>query len=67
MTVGFDDYSGSTTIEYILAIILEFIGLTFFGFIMGSIAGLFASSENFDDYVRQKLDDVNMWVRLMEK
>ena len=33
---------------------------------MGSISGLF-SAENPGDFVRKKMDDVNMWIRLMEK
>jgi hypothetical protein len=39
--VGYGDYTGATSYEYIFSIMLEFIGLTFFSFLMGSITSLF--------------------------
>ena len=46
-TVGYGDYSGATSSEYIFSIILEFLGLTFFSFLMGSINSIFDTSDNF--------------------
>jgi hypothetical protein len=36
-TVGYGDFKGSTTIEYLYTMGVEFIGIGFFSFIMGSI------------------------------
>ena len=39
-TVGYGDYYGTTQSEYIFSITLEFMGLTFFSFLMGSITSI---------------------------
>lgn len=66
-TVGYGDYSGATSQEYIFSIILEFIGLTFFSFLMGSITSIFNTSDNFDDLIEDKLDSLDMWIKKIEK
>jgi len=66
-TVGYGDYSGSTSNEYIFSIALEFMGLTFFSFLMGSINGIFNTSDNFDDLIEEKLDSLDMWIKKIEK
>ena len=66
-TVGYGDFSGKTSAEYIFSIILEFLGLTFFSFLMGSINGIFNTSDNFDDLIEEKLDSLDMWIKKIEK
>tara|TARA_B110000285_G_scaffold227772_1_gene289613 strand:+ start:352 stop:894 length:543 start_codon:yes stop_codon:yes gene_type:complete len=66
-TVGYGDYSGNTPEEYIFSIVLEFMGLTFFSFLMGSINGIFNTSDNFDDLIEEKLDSLDMWIKKIEK
>lgn len=66
-TVGYGDYTGATSQEYIFSIILEFLGLTFFSFLMGSINGIFNTSDNFDDLIEDKLDSLDMWIKKIEK
>jgi len=66
-TVGYGDYSGKTSEEYIFSIGLEFLGLTFFSFLMGSINGIFNTSDNFDDLIEEKLDSLDMWIKKIEK
>ena len=66
-TVGYGDYSGKTSNEYIFSIFLEFLGLTFFSFLMGSINGIFSTSDNFDDLIEEKLDSLDMWIKKIEK
>lgn len=66
-TVGYGDYSGKTQNEYIFSILLEFLGLTFFSFLMGSITSIFSTSDNFDDLIEQKLDSLDMWIKKIEK
>ena len=50
-TVGYGDYVGATTEEYIFITGLEFMGLVFFSFLMGSINGLFDQSDSFSDLI----------------
>ena len=66
-TVGYGDYTGHTSNEYIFSIALEFLGLTFFSFLMGSINGIFNTSDNFDDLIEEKLDSLDMWIKKIEK
>ena len=66
-TVGYGDFSGATTDEYIFSIILEFMGLTFFSFLMGTVNGIFNTSDNFDDLIEEKLDSLDMWIKKIEK
>jgi hypothetical protein len=66
-TVGYGDYTGKTSDEYIFSIALEFMGLTFFSFLMGSINGIFNTSDNFDDLIEEKLDSLDMWIKKIEK
>ena len=65
--IGYGDYSASTSEEYFFSILLEFMGLTFFSFLMGSINGIFNSSDDFEDLIKEKLDSIDMWVRKIEK
>jgi hypothetical protein len=55
-TVGYGDYVGASTEEYIFAFCLEFLGLTFFSFLMGSMNGLFDNADSYEDLVNGKLD-----------
>lgn len=66
-TVGYGNWNGNTTNEYIFSIILEFMGLTFFAFLMGSINGIFNTKDSFDDLVEAKFDELDFWVKKMEK
>lgn len=58
---------GSTTEEYIFVLCLEFLGLTFFSFLMGSMNGLFDNADSFDDLLHSKLDGLDIWVKKIEK
>jgi hypothetical protein len=66
-TVGYGDYTGGTSPEYIFSIILQFIGLIFFSFLMGSINSIFNTSDNFEDLIDEKLDSLDMWIKKIEK
>jgi hypothetical protein len=66
-TVGYGDYSGATKEEYVFSICLEFIGLTFFSFLMGSMNSIFNTSDKFDDLIEEKLDALDMWIKKIEK
>ena len=54
-TVGYGAYNGTTTYEYMFSIALEFMGLTFFAFLMGSINGILNTSDKFDDLIENKI------------
>jgi hypothetical protein len=66
-TVGYGDYSGSTTEELIFSMFLEFAGLTFFSLFMNQIGSVFNQSDNFQDLIDGKLDSLDMWIKKIEK
>lgn len=66
-TVGYGDYSGSTTQELIFSMFLEFAGLTFFSLFMNQIGSVFNQSDNFQDLIDGKLDSLDMWIKKIEK
>merc|ERR1740130_1494015 len=47
-TVGYGDISGSTTNEYLFSMCVEFIGLTFFSFLTGTISVMFSGDQSFE-------------------
>ena len=42
-TVGYGDITGSTSAEYVFSMFVEFIGLTFFSLLTGTISVMFSS------------------------
>ena len=66
-TVGYGDFHGSTEAEYSFSMLVQFLGLTFFSILMGSISGIFNTSDNFDDLIEEKLDQLDMWIKKIEK
>ena len=66
-TVGYGDYTGKTSAEYVFSIILEFLGLSFFSFLMGSINTIFNTKDNFNDLIEAKLNALDIWIKKLEK
>jgi hypothetical protein len=50
-TVGYGDYKGFTTKEYLVTMIVEFIGILFFSVIMGSINEIFLVNDGDSDII----------------
>ena len=49
-TVGYGDYKGFTSSEYIVTMIVEFIGILFFSIMMGSINEIFLDGGDSDAF-----------------
>lgn len=50
-TVGYGDYSGTNTDEIVFTMFLEFYGLSFFSFLIGSISNIFSNGQKFEDLI----------------
>ena len=61
-TVGYGDYKGFTSSEYIVTMIVEFIGILFFSIMMGSINEIFLESSAETDIIDSKLESVDVWL-----
>lgn len=66
-TVGYGDYVGKTSAEYVFSICLEFIGLSFFSLLMGVMGGFFNDGASFDALIEAKMDGLDWWVKKIEK
>jgi Ion channel len=60
-TIGYGDYKGFTTNEYMYTMFVEFAGIAFFSFIMGSINNVFFSDDDLD-MIEEQLERVNIWL-----
>lgn len=61
-TVGYGDFKGYTTIEYLYTMGVEFIGIGFFSFIMGSINKIILSQGRDQDIIDDRLDNTEVWL-----
>lgn len=55
-TVGYGDIKGYTWEEYLFTMVVEFIGIAFFSFIMGSINNIFLVDSGSADIIESKLE-----------
>lgn len=62
-TVGYGDYTGTEMEEIIFTMILEFIGLTFFSLLTGTITIIAGKKETFNALVNERLDKLDVWIK----
>jgi hypothetical protein len=61
-TVGYGDVKGFTWQEYCFTMFVEFIGIAFFSFVMGSINNNFLTDSSSKEYVAAKIEQVDIWL-----
>jgi len=61
-TVGYGDYKGFTTTEYVFTMVVEFIGILFFSVIMASVNDILDDGSSDYDIVETKLENVDVWL-----
>ena len=65
-TIGYGDGVGSTTVEYIFAMIVEFIGLIFFSFLTGTISSMFSGDQSFESLINARMEELDLWLLKLE-
>ena len=65
-TVGYGDYSGSSNKELLFTMGLQFIGLSFFSFLMASINQMLQKGSRIDDIIDEKIDGLELWMSKIE-
>ena len=65
-TVGYGDISGTTTIEYLFSMGVEFIGLTFFSFLTGTISVMFSGDQSFESLINARMEQLDLWLLRLE-
>lgn len=65
-TVGYGDITGSTSAEYIFSMFVEFIGLTFFSLLTGTISVMFSSDQSFESLINARMEELDLWLLRLE-
>jgi hypothetical protein len=65
-TVGYGDISGNTTVEYLFSMGVEFIGLTFFSFLTGTISVMFSGDQSFESLINARMEQLDLWLLRLE-
>jgi hypothetical protein len=65
--VGYGDIVGFTNNEYIYQMIVEFIGIAFFSFLMGSINNILVQESKLQDIIDERIEDLDIWLRKLDK
>ena len=67
-TVGYGDYSGGTSNEYMFSIFIEFVGLTFFSLLMGIMSNFFSKlDDGFESLLSTRMFECDLWIRRIEQ
>ena len=66
-TVGFGDFTGGTSKEYIFSIVLEFCGLTFFSLLTGLITPLVTPDKDFKGMQLDRTDSLDLWIKKLQQ
>ncbi len=66
-TVGYGDFKGYTNEEYLYTMGVEFIGIGFFGFIMGSLNKIILSQDLDQDIIADRLDNIDYWLLKLDQ
>lgn len=65
-TVGYGDINGTTSPEIIFTMVVEFVGLTVFSFLTGTISTLFSGDQNFESLITEKMENLDFWLLRLE-
>jgi len=65
-TVGYGDFTGSNTLEYIFTIVLEFCGLSFFATLTGLITPLVTPEKDFKGLLMDKAEALDLWIKKLQ-
>lgn len=65
-TVGYGDYTGKNTADYIFSICLEFCGISFFAMLTGLIAPLLQGTKDFKALLQDKTASLDLWIQKLQ-
>ena len=66
-TVGYGDISGTTENELLFSMCVEFVGLTFFSFLTGTISVMFSGDQSFESLINARMEQLDLWLFRLEK
>jgi len=66
-TVGYGDYTGGTSREYLVTMCFQFIGFCFNAILISTMADLFGADVSFSDLLEDRLGQLDLWMKRIEK
>ena len=66
-TVGYGDYTGGTTLEYIYSFAIEFFGILIFAIIQISVLDLISIKHSFETYAQERDFEALVWFKRLEQ
>ena len=66
-TVGYGDYAGGNTKEYLVTLGFEFLGFCYNAVLISVMSSFFASDANFDDLLDSRLAEMDLWMKRIER
>jgi hypothetical protein len=65
-TVGYGDESVNNTDERLFIMCVEFVGLTFFSFLTGTISVMFSGDQSFESLINARMEQLDLWLLRLE-
>lgn len=65
-TVGYGDFAGTTKIEYLITLFLEFSGLIVFSFLSFSLMKIQDGTFDYNQFLSEKFDQLEVWTANIE-
>jgi hypothetical protein len=61
-TVGYGDFTGYTNEEYMFMMLTQFMGIGFFGYIIGNINSMVIQIDSIDEMKKEEEERINIWL-----
>ena len=65
-TVGYGDYAGGTSREFLVTLVFEFVGFCYNAVLISVMSSFFASATTFDDLLGARLGELDSWMNRIE-
>jgi len=66
-TVGYGDYTGVNSREYLVTMCYQFIGFCFNAILISTMVDLFGADVSFSDLLEVRLGELDLWMKRIEK
>ena len=66
-TVGYGDYAGGISREFIVTMFFQFIGFCFNAILISTMTDLFGADVSFSDLLEARLGQLDLWIKRIEK
>ena len=65
-TVGYGDYAGGNTREYLVTLIFEFVGFCYNAVLISIMSSFFDAATQFDDLLNARMSEMDLWMKRIE-